>query len=116
MGRGDRDGSFGRGSVDNGGLWWPELKLEAVGKLVVTLQTTMDAASVFASDGGYDSGVKSAMMVTKWWQQGGRSQSLQTAPRERERNEFSSFRERETKNAKSLLISIPMRFFVFIFT
>ena len=48
LGRGDRGDSSGRGGVENGGLWWPVLMLEAVGKLAVTLQTTMDVASAFA--------------------------------------------------------------------
>ena len=46
--RGLKGDSSGRGGVENGGLWRPELTLEAVGKLAVTLQTTMDVASAFA--------------------------------------------------------------------
>ena len=43
------------------------MALEAVGKIAVTLQTTMDVASAFALDDGYDAGVKTVVMVTKWW-------------------------------------------------
>ena len=63
MCRGGLGGSFGRGLVGNGGLWWPETELEVAGLMVLSRGCHL---CFLAGEDDRTGGVEWMMMVVLW--------------------------------------------------